>query len=84
MDEHHMAQHDRFQYKDPDEDHTPLVSIPLLKTHQSSLEFSQPFQTKESHLSLKDRQNSRSLVGVETNPKLPVCLTEPLDHLIIL
>ena len=27
------------------------------------------FHTKESHLSLKDRQKSRSLVGVETEPK---------------
>ena len=42
------------------------------------------FHTKESHLSLKDRQKSRSLVGVETEPKLPVFLAEPLDHLSIL
>ena len=39
------------------------------------------FHLKESHLSLKDRQRSRSLVGVEMEPKLPVCFAETLDHL---
>ena len=34
-----------------------------------------------SNLSLKDRQRSRSLVGVEMEPKLPVCFAETLDHL---
>lgn len=58
-----------------------MVSIPLLKTGQLSLEFSQPFQTKESHLSLKDLLKCRSLAGVETEPKLPAFLTEHPDHL---
>lgn len=73
-----------FQYKNPDEDPTPTVSLPLLKTCQTALESSQPFQTKESHISLKDCQKSPSLVGVETETKLPVHLAEPLDHLSIL
>ena len=80
----HGTTHNIFQYKNPDEDPTPTVSLPLLKTRQTALESSQPFHTKESHLSLKDCQKSRSLVGVETEPKLPVCLAEPLDHLSIL
>ena len=77
----HGTTHIIFQYKDPDEDATPMANVPLLKTRQSCLESYQPFKMKESHLSLKDRQKSRSLVGVETQPKLPACLTEPLDHL---
>ena len=80
----HGTTHIIFQYKDPDEDPTSVASVPLLKTRKSSLESTQLFKTKESHLSLKDRQRSRSLVGVETQPKLPVCLAEPLDHLSIM
>ena len=80
----HGTTHVIFQYKNPDEDPTPTVSLPLPKTCQPALESFQPFQTKESHLCLKDLQKSHSLVGVETEPKLPVCLAEPLDHLSIL
>ena len=58
-----------------------MATVPLLKSRRSSLESPQPFHLKESHLSLKDRQRSRSLVGVETEPRLPVCLAEPLNHL---
>ncbi len=39
----HGTTHIIFQYKNPDEDLIPVVSLPLLKTCQSSLEFSQPF-----------------------------------------
>ena len=39
------------------------------------------FHTKQSHLSLKDRQRSQSVVGVETESNLQVCLAETLDHL---
>lgn len=39
-----------FKSKNPDEDLTPMVSLPLLKICQTALESSQPFQTKESHL----------------------------------
>ena len=47
---------------------------------QSTLQFSQPFNPEESHLSLKDRQKSCSLlIGGETEPVLPVCLAEPLN-----
>ena len=56
----------------------------LLKIRQSSFETPQRFQTNESHLTPKDRQQSRSLVGVETVTKQPASLTEPLDHLSIL
>ena len=36
------------------------------------------YDFKENHMSLKDRQMSRSLVEVETEPKLPVVwLAEP-------
>ena len=50
------------------------------KITRSSLQFLQPFNAGESHLSLKDRQKSCSLLGVETEPVLPVCLAEPLNH----
>jgi len=80
----HGTTHIIFQYKDLEEDPTPVASVPLVKTRRSSLESPQPLHTKESHLSLKDRQRSRSLVGVETEPQLPACLAEPLNHLSIL
>ena len=38
-------------------------------------------QLKESHLSFNDRQRSRSLIGVDTEPQQPQSLAEPLDQL---
>ena len=77
----HGTTHIIFQHKDIGEEDTATASVSLLKSRRSSLQFSQPFNPKESHLNLKDRQKSRSLLGVETEPVLPVCLAEPLDHL---
>jgi hypothetical protein len=76
-----ITTHIIFQYKDSEEDPIPMASVPLLKSCQSSLESFQLFHPKESLLSLKDRQRDRSLVGIETEPKLPMCLTEPLNQL---
>ena len=72
----------RFLYKGLEEYPTQTTTVCLLKCRCSSLLSPQPFHLKENNLSLKDRQKSRSLVGVETEPKLPVVwLVEPLDHL---
>ena len=59
----HGTTHIIFQYKDAEEDPTPMASVPLLKSRRSSLDSPRPFDPKESHPSLKDRQRSRSLVG---------------------
>ena len=80
----HGTTHIIFQYMNAEEDPTPIVSVPLLKSRRSSRESPVPFQTRESYLRLKDRQRSRSLVGVETGSKQPEGLGEPLDQLSVL
>lgn len=80
----HGTAHTIFQYTDSDENPAPKASVPLLKSRESLQETPQPFHTKESLLGLKDRHRSRSLYGVETEPKQPVCLAEPLDNRSIL
>ena len=78
----HGKAHIIFLYKGLEEDPTQTTTVLLLKCRCSSLLSPKSFHLKENHRSLKDRQRSRSLVGVETEPKLPVvCLAEPLDHL---
>lgn len=77
----HGTTHVIFQYKYAEEVPASTVAVPLLKTRRASLESPQPFHTKESHLSLNDRQRSRSLIGVDTEPQQPQSLAEPLDQL---
>jgi len=77
----HGTTHIIFQYPDGNEEPTPVASVPLVKVRRSALKAPGAFQTKASGLSLKDRQRSRSLVGVDTVPKQPESLNEPLDHL---
>ena len=74
----HGTTHVIFQHKDDiGEEDIGTASVPLLKSRQSTLQFSQPFHPNESHVSLKDRQKIRSLLGIETEPVLPVCLADP-------
>lgn len=76
----HETTHIIFQCKKAEEDPAPAVSVPLLKSRQVSLKSPHPFHMKESHLSLKDRQKIRPLIGVDTEPKQPEYLAEPLER----
>ena len=78
----HGKVHVIFEYKGVEEDPTQMATVPVLIWRYSALYSPQTFHLKENHLSLKDRQRSRSLVGFDTEPRLPVVwLAEPLDNL---
>lgn len=61
-----------------------VPTIPLVKSRRTSIEPPQPVQPTESFLTLKDRQQSRSLVGLQIRPLLPEQLCEQQNQVSML
>lgn len=72
-----------FQHREPHEVECNAI-VPLVKARVATYQTETRFYTQTSGLSLKDRQRSRCLVGVDVTPHMPAYLSDPVDQLNIL